>query len=68
LKLIVITDAQFQEISAGRKPSGAALHSAVISGSSSEALPLDRGSYVLFFGVAQSGNAEVTYRVHYRYN
>lgn len=68
LKMIVITDAQFQQISAGRKITGEPVHGSLVSGVDSTAIALSRGSFVLFFGIYQSGNTQLTYRAHYRYS
>ena len=64
LKMIVITDAQFQQVSAGRKITGQAVHSSLIKGVDSTAVSLGRGTFVLFFGINQSGDSQLTYRAH----
>jgi hypothetical protein len=66
LKLIVITGEQFRQISAGQKPTDRAKLSALVSGVSSQSVTLERGTYVVFFGISQSGNTALTYRTHYR--
>jgi hypothetical protein len=66
LKLVVLTNAMFEQISRGERPTGDALMARVISGVGSESITLERGTYVVFFGIRETGNAKVTYRVHYR--
>jgi hypothetical protein len=64
--LMVITEDQWQAISAGEKASGLPLLRTTISGSGTESLSLPRGTYTVAL-IPNNGPAQVTFKARRRY-
>ena len=62
----ILTNAQFREASTGHKVSGPPLLRAVLSGSGSKSIVLERGTYAVAFLPNGSPNTRLSYRASYR--
>lgn len=66
LLLMVLTNAQYNDILAGRQASGDPLMRITINGTASQTIILDGGEYYLFLGNDASTNTSITYRASWR--
>jgi len=67
LKFLLLTDAMFQQMSAGQAPADGHVHKVdrIISGSGSESVTLEPGKYVFFFYFNEGGDVGLSYRSYY---
>jgi len=66
LRLGILTEAQFQEASAGHKIAGSPVMNITISGSGSKSIVLDKGTYAIPILPNGSPDTRVSYRASYR--